>query len=131
MSETTDRAGFLAAHEEMMRGRWPEGLEARELTSAFGTTRVWVAGAAEAPPLVLFPAHQATTAAWGDLASALQGDRRAYAVDLMGDAGASVRGIPTDRDAGGPGRVDRLRARRSRPRSARNWRGIPTARGLR
>ena len=36
--------------------------------------------------------YQATSAEWIELAKLLIGERRLYAVDLMGDAGHSVRG---------------------------------------
>ncbi len=92
MTQPASRAEFFGAFEEMLRDRWPDGTVTRDLTSAFGTTRVLVAGPAAAPPLVLFPAYQATSAVWGDLASALGQDRRIYAVDPIGDAGRSIAG---------------------------------------
>ncbi len=101
MTEPASRADFFDAFEEMLRDRWPDGTRTRDLTSPFGTTRVLVSGSPDAPPIVLFPAYQATSAVWGDLASALGGDRQVYAVDPIGDAGRSVagsRGIETPED---------------------------------
>lgn len=82
---------FLTAYDRVMR-RWPDPSETVDLTSPYGRTRVWACGPADAPPLVLIPAYNATPAEWIELALALHSERRIYAVDMIGDAGRSVPG---------------------------------------
>jgi pimeloyl-ACP methyl ester carboxylesterase len=53
---------------------------------------VYASGPADATPILLFHAYQATSAEWLPLAALLSSDRRVYAVDMMGDAGHSVPG---------------------------------------
>ncbi len=85
------REDFLAAYDTVL-ARWPGPLQDVDLTSEFGTTRVHVAGAADAPAVVLPHAYQATSAEWIVLARLLGAERRIYAVDMMGDAGHSLPG---------------------------------------
>ena len=85
------REDFLAAYDTLL-ARWPGPTEDLDLDSEFGSTRVHVSGAADAPPVVLFHAYQATSAEWIELARLLGGERRIYAVDMMGDAGHSLPG---------------------------------------
>jgi pimeloyl-ACP methyl ester carboxylesterase len=85
------RAAFFAAYDRMLV-RWPAGSGELDLTSEFGRTRVHVTGPVDAPPLLLLHAYQATSAQWVALAGLLSGERRIYAVDLMGDAGHSTPG---------------------------------------
>ena len=85
------REEFLAAYDTVLAG-WPGPLQDVDLTSEFGTTRVHVSGAADAPAVVLLHAYQATSAEWIELARLLGGERRIYAVDMMGDAGHSLPG---------------------------------------
>lgn len=82
---------FLAAYDRVMQ-RWPEPPETLDLTSPYGQTRVWACGPADASPLVLIPAYNATSAEWIELALALQSERRIYAIDMIGDAGRSRAG---------------------------------------
>ena len=51
-----------------------------------------VSGPADAPPLVLLHAYQASSAEWFALTGPLSHARRIYAVDLVGDAGRSTAG---------------------------------------
>ena len=88
------RATFFAAYDRMLR-RWPAGSEEVDLTSDFGSTRVHVSGPADAPPLVLLHAYQASSAEWFALTGLLNEARRIYAVDLVGDAGYSTPGRRT------------------------------------
>lgn len=97
-SEQAAREVFLRRYDEVMQS-WPDaGGTPRhlDLTSEFGTTRVWAAGAdpsdESVPALVLLPAYQATSAEWIPLALALGATRRVFAVDIPGDAGRSVAG---------------------------------------
>ncbi len=85
-----DGSSFAEAYAHLMR-RWP-GHEKLDVETAFGRTRVHVAGPADRPPLLLLHAYQATSAEWIEVVSALSGDLRVYAVDSPGDAGGSVRG---------------------------------------
>ena len=85
------RAAFLTAYDRTMQ-RWPEPSQTFDLESAYGRTRIWACGPADASPLVLLPAYHATSAEWIDLATSLSGDRRIYAVDMIGDAGRSSMG---------------------------------------
>lgn len=85
------RAAFLTAYDTAM-GRWPEPSQNLDLESPYGQTRVWACGPSDAPPLVLLPAYHATSVEWIDLARELSGDRRIYAVDMIGDAGRSTLG---------------------------------------
>ena len=87
------REDFLAEYDTLLT-RWPSPMEDVDLTSEFGTTRLYVSGVADAPPVVLVHAYQATSAEWIELVRLLGGERRIYAVDVMGDAGHSV---PADR----------------------------------
>jgi pimeloyl-ACP methyl ester carboxylesterase len=86
----TGRMAFLATYDRVMR-RWP-GSETIDLESRYGGTRIWACGPEEAPPVVLIHAYQATSAEWIDLAAGLSGQRRVYALDVIGDAGHSTVG---------------------------------------
>ncbi len=85
------RATFVAAYDRMVQ-RFPRGTEEIDVTSDFGNTRVHVSGPADAPPLVLLHAYQASSAEWFALTGLLSHARRTYAVDLVGDAGYSTPG---------------------------------------
>ena len=91
MTATRDRAAFLAAYDEAML-RWPAGTDVTDLTSEFGTTRVYSCGPAAGPPVVLLAAYGATSAQWNQLAHDLVADHRVHAVDVPGDPGRSVAG---------------------------------------
>ena len=80
---------FLDTYEELL-ACWGPGVSAIELTDEFGSTRVNACGPADAPPLVLFAGHGATSAVWFGLVPELVKYRRVYAVDLIGDAGRST-----------------------------------------
>ena len=88
---TAHREAFFVAYDRMLR-RWPGPSADIDLVSEFGTTRVHVTGPPDAPPLLLLHAYQATSAQWVELAGLLSGDRRIYAVDMLGDAGHSTPG---------------------------------------
>lgn len=86
-----DRAAFLAGYDGAML-RWPPGTDVTDLTSDFGTTRVYSCGPAAGPPVVLLAAYGATSAEWNSLAHDLAADHRVHAVDVPGDPGRSVAG---------------------------------------
>ncbi|MCJ1677678.1 alpha/beta hydrolase [Streptomyces sp. APSN-46.1] len=81
------RTSFRTAYDEML-ARWPGPVEAVELPTSYGLTRVNSCGPADAPPLVLLPGGGATSTVWGAFAAA--GAYRVHAVDLVGDPGLSV-----------------------------------------
>src|SRR2546423_3023605 len=80
---------FFEAYDAVL-ARWPIAVETVDLRSAYGTTRVNACGPAGAPPLVLLPGGGATSTVWVANVAALAARHRAYAVDLVGDAGRSV-----------------------------------------
>ncbi|MEU8432948.1 alpha/beta fold hydrolase [Streptomyces sp. NPDC029216] len=82
---------YRAAYDEVL-ARWPVPVEAVEVPTPHGVTRVNVCGPAGAPPLVLLPGGGgATSTVWGScVAAGLARGRRVYAVDLMGEPGLSV-----------------------------------------
>ena len=84
-----DRGQFLDAYDLAM-ARWPRGTEISDLTSDFGTTRVYSCGPAEGLPVILLAAYQATSAEWNPLAHDLMPTHRLHAVDVPGDPGRSV-----------------------------------------
>ncbi|MFD9371052.1 alpha/beta fold hydrolase [Streptomyces sp. NPDC060020] len=81
---------FRAAYDEVL-GQWPGPVEAVDLPTPYGTTRVNSCGPAGAPPLVLLPGGGATSTVWGAVAAAgAAHTHRMHAVDLVGDPGLSV-----------------------------------------
>ena len=91
MSGSRDLAAFRAAYDAAML-RWPAGTAVTDLTSEFGTTRVYSAGPVAGRPVVLLAAYGATSAEWNALAHDLVADHRVHAVDVPGDPGGSVAG---------------------------------------
>ncbi|MEU6758996.1 alpha/beta hydrolase [Streptomyces sp. NPDC046685] len=82
-------SSFRAAYDEAL-GQEPR-VEAVELPTPYGVTRVNAWGPAGGTPLVLLPGGGATSAVWGAcVAAGLGRDHRAYAVDLVGEPGLSV-----------------------------------------
>ncbi|MFC9154618.1 alpha/beta fold hydrolase [Streptomyces bauhiniae] len=76
---------------DALRARWPQSTEERDVATPYGPTRVHVYGPADGTPLVLLPGGGATGLAWFANAAALGGRYRIHAVDLLGDAGRTVR----------------------------------------
>ncbi|MFE7098847.1 alpha/beta fold hydrolase [Streptomyces erythrochromogenes] len=91
MSRTpSSRSAFRDAYDEVLAG-WPEPVQAVELPTPYGLTRVNSCGPAGAPPLVLLPGGGATSAVWGACATAgAARTHRVHAVDLVGEPGLSV-----------------------------------------
>ncbi|MFJ8161224.1 alpha/beta fold hydrolase [Streptomyces sp. NPDC096136] len=84
------RTSFRAAYDEVL-GRWPVPVEAVEVPTPYGVTRVNSCGPVGAPPLVLLPGGGATSTVWGACVGAgLARERRVHAVDLVGEPGLSV-----------------------------------------
>jgi pimeloyl-ACP methyl ester carboxylesterase len=90
-ARSTFDADFDVAYDAL-RARWPESAEERDVDTPYGRTRVHVYGAAGGSPLVLLPGGSATGLSWFANAPALGERFRVYAVDLLGDAGRTVRG---------------------------------------
>ncbi|MFI7359137.1 alpha/beta fold hydrolase [Streptomyces avidinii] len=81
---------FRAAYDAAL-GQWPGPVEAVDLPTPYGVTRVNRCGPAGAPPLVLLPGGGATSTVWGACAAAgAARTHRVHAVDLVGDPGLSV-----------------------------------------
>ena len=79
---------FAAAYEAVLAA-WPE-VEARDVSSTYGTTRVLSAGPAGAPPLVLLPGGGATATVWFANVTALARRFRVHALDLPGNPGYTL-----------------------------------------
>ncbi|MET9636321.1 alpha/beta hydrolase [Streptomyces virginiae] len=90
MSSPHCPSSFRAAYDEVLAG-WPGPVDAVDLPTPYGTTRVTSCGPADAPPLVLLPGGGATSAVWGACAAAgAARTHRVHAVDLLGEPGLSV-----------------------------------------
>ncbi|MFJ6718469.1 MULTISPECIES: alpha/beta fold hydrolase [unclassified Streptomyces] len=81
---------FFAAYDTLL-ARWPAGTTEIDVPTPYGTTRVHAYGAAEGTPLVLLHGGGSTGAVWFANAAALGAHHRVLAVDILGDAGRSVR----------------------------------------
>lgn len=82
------RTAFEAAYDTLI-GRWAVPVEAIDVPSRFGTTRVNACGPRDAPPLVLLHGGRSNSASWYANAAALARTRRVYAPDTIGDPGRS------------------------------------------
>ncbi|MFI5866405.1 alpha/beta fold hydrolase [Streptomyces sp. NPDC051546] len=80
---------FRAAYDAAL-GEWPGPVEAVDLPTPYGITRVNSCGPADAPPLVLLPGGGATSLVWGAVAAGAARTHRVHALDLVGDPGLSV-----------------------------------------
>jgi len=94
-------ARFKAKYESLL-STWHIQPESIWVTTEFGESHVLVAGAKDAPPIVLIPGAQATAGMWGPLASKLSLERKLYCVDLIDQVGLSrptnVLSSPEDSD---------------------------------
>jgi len=83
------QAPFQAAYDAML-ARWPGLVEAIDLRSRFGTTRVNACGPPSAPPVILLPGGGTTSTVWYANVGALSESYRVYAIDVIGDRGRTV-----------------------------------------
>nr|WP_234435238.1 alpha/beta fold hydrolase [Streptomyces sp. NRRL F-2747] len=81
---------FFAAYEALL-ARWPAGTAELDVPTPYGRTRVHAYGPAGAPAVLLLHGGGATGAVWFANAAALGTHHRVLAVDILGDAGRSVR----------------------------------------
>ncbi|WP_406180310.1 alpha/beta fold hydrolase [Streptomyces sp. NBC_01006] len=81
---------FFAAYDALL-ARWPAGTAELDVPTPYGTTRVHAYGPAGAPAVLLLHGGGSTGAVWFANAAALGAHHRVLAVDILGDAGRSVR----------------------------------------
>ena len=84
---------FFAAYDAVL-AQWPVAVDAVDVSSVYGVTRVHIAGRTDAPPLVVLHGGGATSTVWYANAADLTGTHRIYAPDIICDVGRSV---PSDR----------------------------------
>ncbi|RSS47424.1 alpha/beta hydrolase [Streptomyces sp. WAC07061] len=92
MESTVSRAPFRTAYDQAL-AQWPVPVEAVDVPTPYGVTRVNSCGPADgsASPLVLLPGGGASSTVWGAcVAAGLGRGRRVHAVDLVGEPGLSV-----------------------------------------
>ncbi len=80
---------FEAAYTALL-ARWPQPVQALDIDTQLGRTRVHSAGQPEAPPMLLVSGGGACSPVWADLVSALVPTHRVLALDVPGDAGMSA-----------------------------------------
>ncbi|MFF8633856.1 alpha/beta fold hydrolase [Streptomyces pilosus] len=85
------RTAFDVTYDEL-RARWPDSTDERDIDTPYGRTRVHVYGPADGTPLVLLHGGAATGLVWFANAPALGRRHQIHAVDILGDAGRTVRG---------------------------------------
>jgi len=83
------RRAFDAAYDALL-ARWPSPVEAVDIPTGYGTTRIHACGPTDAPALLLLPGSGATSMAWFAVATVLSAHQRCYAVDPLTDVGRSI-----------------------------------------
>ncbi|MBY4229174.1 alpha/beta fold hydrolase [Rhodococcus fascians] len=82
---------FFSAYDRVLQ-KWPADIQAIDVDTVYGTTRINACGPVDGPALVLLPGAGATSTVWFANVNAVLRHYRVYAVDLMGDVGRSVPG---------------------------------------
>ncbi|NUR31183.1 MAG: alpha/beta hydrolase [Catenulispora sp.] len=80
---------YFAAYKAVL-GKWPVPVEALDVRSAYGTTRVHASGPSDGRPLVLLHGGGATSTVWYATVADLTRHHRVYAIDTIGDVGRTV-----------------------------------------
>ncbi|MFE9429230.1 alpha/beta fold hydrolase [Kitasatospora sp. NPDC006697] len=101
---------FRAAYERALAELWPTERIALDLPTAFGTTRVYRAGPPGGEPIVLLPGSGGNALMWHRYIEALTRHRPVYAVDTVGEPGASVQTAPIADGRDGAAWLDELLA---------------------
>jgi pimeloyl-ACP methyl ester carboxylesterase len=83
------RTSYLAAYDGLLR-KWPVAHEELLLPTRFGATHLITSGPADAPPVVLLHAFQATATVWRFNVEGLSRHFRVHAVDIVGQGGKSA-----------------------------------------
>ncbi|MFI9597114.1 alpha/beta fold hydrolase [Nonomuraea sp. NPDC052265] len=83
-------ARYRNAYDQAM-GELPEPSQIQDVTTHFGTVRVYRFGARDGVPLLLLPGRTASTPMWEANVAGLIAHRPVYAVDLLGEPGLSVQ----------------------------------------
>ncbi|MEV0588107.1 alpha/beta fold hydrolase [Nonomuraea sp. NPDC050310] len=86
-------ARYRSAYDRAMRGLPVPG-STRDVSTEFGTVRVYRFGAGDGVPLLLLPGRTAATPMWEPNLAALAARRPVYAIDLLGEPGLSVQTRP-------------------------------------
>ena len=92
-----ERALFEEAYSAGMR-ELPRPAHTHDVPTAYGQVRAYRFGAADGAPIVLLHGRNGTAVSWAPNIPALAARRPVYALDLLGDAGASTQTAPI-RDA--------------------------------
>ncbi|WP_256979332.1 MULTISPECIES: alpha/beta fold hydrolase [unclassified Rhodococcus (in: high G+C Gram-positive bacteria)] len=90
-SDSPAAEGFFSAYDRVL-AKWPLPIDAIDVESDYGTTRVNASGPVDGPPVVLLPGGGATSTVWFANIAALARENRVFAIDPMGDPGRSVVG---------------------------------------
>lgn len=88
-----NRAKLMAIYDEALR-RWPVPFDAFFVDTRYGRTHVIVSGDPASPPLVMTHPMGVGGFVWSTIIAALSEQRRAYALDTIGDVGKSVLADP-------------------------------------
>ncbi|MBB5139804.1 pimeloyl-ACP methyl ester carboxylesterase [Thermocatellispora tengchongensis] len=86
------RERFFALYEQAMR-TWPEHTR-QDVETSFGPTATYRAHAGTGPPVILLHGGKATSASWAHLVPTLTPYGTVFAIDTLGDAGASIQQRP-------------------------------------
>jgi len=91
LSDSPAVEGFFSAYDRVL-AKWPLPIDAIDVESDYGTTRVNASGPVDGAPVVLLPGGGATSTVWFANVATLAQENRVFAIDPMGDPGRSVVG---------------------------------------